>query len=283
MKRERIPVFFAVDNNYIDYLVITLTSIIDNAKDERFRYNFIVLHNGLSIESKKKVNKLVQKRFRVTYINVGPSLNQIQNRFKLRDYYTMTTYYRLLIPDTFFYFDKAIYLDCDIVVLGDLSKLYKVELGDNLVAAVPDASVQIVPEFITYVNEALMIKKENYFNAGVLLMNLKKMRSTHLLRRVLELSKTVAFKVAQDQDLLNVICKDMVTYLPTSWNVMPIGPREVDINLIHYNLIYKPWKRNNIMYQEHFWHYASKADLEVVVKERLDEMDEEFIKREDEG
>ena len=281
MKRERIPVFFAVDNNYIDYLKITLTSIIDNAKDENYRYNFIILHTGLSLESKKKIAKLAHKRFRVTFYNVSANLHQMENRFKTRDYYTMTTYYRLLIPDLFFYYDKALYLDCDIVVLGDLSKLYAYDLKDNLVGAIPDASVQIVPEFIQYVNEALMIKKENYFNAGVLVMNLKKMRNTHLLRRVFELSKTVAFKVAQDQDLLNVICKDMVTYIPASWNVMPIGSREVDINLIHYNLIYKPWKRNNIMYQEHFWHYASKADLEEVVKERLDEMDEEFIKRED--
>ena len=283
MKRERIPVFFAVDNNYIDYLKITLTSIIDNAKDDNYRYNFIILHTGLSLESKKKITKLAHKRFRVTFYNVSANLHQMENRFKTRDYYTMTTYYRLLIPDLFFYYDKALYLDCDIVVLGDLSKLYAYDLKDNLVGAIPDASVQIVPEFIQYVNEALMIKKENYFNAGVLVMNLKKMRNTHLLRRVFELSKTVAFKVAQDQDLLNVICKDMVTYIPASWNVMPIGSREVDINLIHYNLIYKPWKRNNIMYQEHFWHYASKADLEEVVKERLDEMDEEFIKREDAG
>ena len=283
MKKERINVFFAVDDNYIDFLVITLSSIIDNALDENYTYNFRVLHNGLSQKSRKRLKHFNSKRFRISYFNVGDRLDALARNFKLRDYYTMTTYYRLLIPDTFFTIDKALYLDCDITVLSDLSKLYKTEIGDNLVGAIADASVQIVPEFITYVNKALKIKKERYFNAGILIMNLKEMRQTHLLKRVYELSKTTAFKVAQDQDLLNVICKDRVTYVSPSWNVMPIGDRAVNIDLIHYNLIYKPWKRKDIMYQEHFWHYAIKEGLEDAINERLAEITEEYFKMEEAG
>ena len=176
MKKERINVFFAVDDNYIDFLAITLSSIIDNALDENYTYNFRVLHNGLSQKSKKRLKHFNSKRFKVSYFNVGDRLDALEKNFKLRDYYTMTTYYRLLIPDTFFTIDKALYLDCDITVLSDLSKLYKTDIGDNLVGAIADASVQIVPEFITYVNKALKIKKERYFNAGILVMNLKEIR-----------------------------------------------------------------------------------------------------------
>ena len=283
MKKERITVFFAVDDNYVDFLLITLASIVDNAKDEKYSYNFKILHSGLSQASRKKLSRFNCHRFKVTYFNVSNNLTQMENKFKVRDYYTLTTYYRLLIPDTFFYIDKALYLDCDIVVLEDLSKLYSVDIGDNLVGAIKDASVQIVPEFITYVNKALNIKQQEYFNAGILVMNLKKMRTTHLLKRVYELSKTVAFKVAQDQDLLNVICRNKVTYIDPAWNVMPIGERAVNINLIHYNLIYKPWKRTDIMYQEHFWHYAKKMDLQDAIEERLSEMTEEYFERELEG
>ena len=283
MKKNRIPVFFAVDDNYIDFLEVTLAAIIDNAKDEEYAYNFYILHNGLSKTSKKKLSKFSHHRFKVSYYNVSGSLGQMENRFKLRDYYTLTTYYRLLIPNTFFYIDKAIYLDCDIVVLDDLSNLYKYDIGDNLVGAVSDASVQVVKEFSDYTLNALEIKKEDYFNAGVLLMNLKEMRAYHLLNKVYELSKTTAFRVAQDQDLLNVLCKDKVTYLPSGWNVMPIGNREVNISLIHYNLIYKPWKRKDTMYQEHFWHYVRKLDLEASIKERLDSITEEYLKNEEEG
>ena len=283
MKKKVIPVFFAVDDNYVDYLTIAIASIIDNAKDESYRYNLNILHNGLSNESKKKIKKLKNHRFHIMFYNVSGQLNQTFNRFKLRDYYTITTYYRLLIPDTFFFIDKALYLDSDIIVLNDLSILYNMEIGDNLVGAVPDQSVQMLEEFYTYVEDALCIDRSKYFNAGILVMNLKKMRSTHMLKRVVELSKTVVFKVAQDQDLLNVVCKDSVYYLANEWNVMPLGDYKHEISLIHFNLIYKPWKRRDIIYQEHFWHYAKKLDLDTKLKQELDNINEEYILREEEG
>ncbi|MBO4356186.1 MAG: 1-acyl-sn-glycerol-3-phosphate acyltransferase [Clostridia bacterium] len=278
-----IPVFFAVDDNYIDYLKVALASIIDNANDKSYSYNFYVLHNGLSKESRKKLSELKSRRFRIIFSYVGNTLDQVFNRFKLRDYYTITTYYRILIPDTFVFIDKALYLDSDIVVLDDLSKLYNTDLGDNLLGAVSDASVQLFDEFMLYASKALNIEKEYYFNAGVLIMNLKKMRTTHMLRRIIELSRTTAFKVAQDQDLLNVICRDSVTYLPRSWNVMPVGEYSSDLSLIHYNLIYKPWKYRNTMYQEHFWHYARKLGLEKKFLDYRDNIPEESLKNEEEG
>ena len=276
MKQEKITVFFAVDDNYVDFLLISLESIIDNAKDENYCYQFYIMHNGLSKESRKKIKHLSKHRFTIRFFNVLGHLSSLENRFKVRDYYTMTTYYRLLIPDAFFYINKALYLDCDIVVLNDLSKLYKYDIGDNLVGAIPDASVQIVPEFIKYVESSLKIKRENYFNAGILIMNLKKMRQTHLLRRVLDISKNVVFNIAQDQDLLNVICKDSVYYLPAEWNLMPIGQKNPNPSLIHYNLIYKPWKRDDVLYQEHFWRYAGKLQLDNKLMDILRNMPPEY-------
>lgn len=274
MEKKNIPVFFAVDDNYVDFLRITISSIIDNAADETYSYSFNILHSGLSSESKKKLKKLSSRRFKIAFHNVEGNLTQMFNRFKLRDYYSMTTYYRLIIPDTFFLLDKALYLDCDIVVLDDLKNLYEYDLGENLVGAVPDASVPLIDEFGVYTRNALHIEPERYFNAGVLSMNLKKMRSYHFLNRITELTKTTVFRVAQDQDLLNVTCKDRVLFLPDCWNVMPVAGHKTEISLIHYNLIYKPWKHRDVMYQEHFWHYAKKLNLDEKFKQGLNEMTE---------
>ena len=283
MKRKKIQVFFAVDDNYVDYLLITLKSIMISSKDEQYCYNFNILHNGLSMESKKRISKLMHSRFKATFFHVGGHLNQTFNRFKLRDYYTITTYYRILIPDAFFYIDKAIYLDCDIVVLEDLSHLYNYELAGKLVGAVPDQSVGIFDEFKTYVKKALNIEPEKYFNAGVLLMNLKAMRQEHMLRRIVELSKSTVFKVAQDQDLLNTICKDKVRYLPNNWNVMPVGSEHTDLSLIHYNLIFKPWKHKDTLYKDYFWYFAKEVGLDEKIKEGLNSMSDEYFKNEEEG
>ena len=84
------------------------------------------------------------------------------------------------------------------------------------------------------------------------------MREIHFEKKVEDLVKKVSFKVAQDQDLLNVICKDRVLYLPDVWNTMPLGEKKEDPQIIHYNLILKPWKQDDIMYEDIFWANAGK-------------------------
>ena len=78
MKKEIIPVFFAVDDNYVDYLQITLASIIDNAKNEKYSYDFYILHNGLGQESRKKLSALSHRRFRIYRRRTNDSIHPLQ-------------------------------------------------------------------------------------------------------------------------------------------------------------------------------------------------------------
>lgn len=261
---KTMTVFFAVDDNYIHLLKIALSSMIENAS-KNYRYNVCILHTTLSKESKKFIKTIKASNLKISFHNVTANMELLSKKLNVRDYYTLTTYYRLILPKAFPTVNKAIYLDSDIVVRGDISKLLEMDMGDNLVGAVPDASVQIFKEFITYCEGALEIPHEKYFNAGVLMMNLKKMREFKFESKVAELVKKVSFKVAQDQDLLNVICKDRVLYLPREWNVMPLGEKVENPCLIHYNLILKPWKQDNIMYEEIFWACAGKYGVGEVL------------------
>ena len=264
MSKKRIPIFFAVDDNYINFLKISLTSIMINAS-KSYKYDIYILHDGLRSQSKDSIKKMKNHHFTIKFRDVGGQIRSLSNKFKVRDYYTLTTYYRLVIPDTFFWLDKALYLDCDIVVNGDISELYRTDVADNFVGAIKDASVQIVPEFITYVEKALDIRHENYFNAGILVMNLKKMRNEHFTRQIVNLTKNVVYKVAQDQDVLNVVCKDKVKYVDQTWNTMPIAYKEERPKLIHYNLTFKPWKKKDIPYEDFFFDYAERAGLKTYV------------------
>ena len=256
---KTITIFYAVDDNYIRLLKIALSSLLDNAS-KAYKYDICILHTSLSKESKQFIKAIKSKRknVHISFHNVTANMELLSKKLNVRDYYTLTTYYRLILPKTFWTIDKAIYLDSDIVVRGDISKLYEYDLGDNLVGAVPDASVQIFDEFITYVEKALEIPHDKYFNAGVLVMNLKAMREMHFEKKVEDLVKKVSFKVAQDQDLLNVICKGRVLYVPETWNTMPLPPKKDNPDLIHYNLILKPWKQDDIMYEDIFWSCAGK-------------------------
>jgi len=142
--------------------------------------------------------------------------------------------------------------------------LYNTDLGNNLVGAVPDMAVQNTPVFIDYVENALGVKGSKYFNAGILLMNLKEMRSWDFENKFIELLGKYSFRVAQDQDYLNVLTKGRVKYVDNSWNVQPV-PNNVceikEVNLVHYNMLWKPWIFDNIDYSDIFWQYAKECSM----------------------
>ena len=84
-------------------------------------------------------------------------------------------------------------------------------MGTNLVAAAPDDIIQYNKVFQDYAELVVGVSKyQNYFNAGVLLMNLDELRKFKFQEKFMYLLGTVKFSVAQDQDYLNVICKNRV-------------------------------------------------------------------------
>ena len=268
-RRKVVRLFFTVDDNYVPFLSTTLASIVAHAS-KKYTYRIFVLHTGLSFDSRKILRKFQNgKNIFVSFFNVSAKIQSLSVRLDVRDYYTITTYYRLFIPGLFPTFNRGLYLDSDIVLNDDVAKLYFTDLGDNIVGAIPDASVQLYEEFGNYVDRVIEMDHTKYFNAGVLLMDLKKLREWNLERRVIRLLKKVTFRVAQDQDLLNYLCKGKTQLIEAKWNVMPLGERMEKPSLIHYNLMFKPWNLKNIMYEEYFFKYAEEAGVkEQILKNR---------------
>ena len=269
--QNTIPIFFAVDDGYVPFLAVTLQSLLDNSS-KNYIYDLKILYTSLSEENKKKILKFESKDVKIEFVDLNYYIEEIQQKLHTRDYYTKTTYYRLFIPNLYPQYNKALYLDSDITVLGDISELYNEDLEDNLVGAIPDGSVRQIKEFAEYVERVVgMADYRRYFNAGILLMNLEQMRKIDFQSKFLYLLENVKFSVAQDQDYLNRICKGRTKLLDAGWNVMPLPtdtPREEkDIKIIHYNLIYKPWHFDNVLYQEYFWKYAKKTEFYDIAME----------------
>ena len=255
-----IPIFYAADGNYLPYLAVSLNSLQENASKD-YHYEIYVLHADVSEEAQHGLDEYVSENFSIRFLNIAEKLEEVKDALSLRDYYTGATYYRIFIASMFPQFDKALYLDSDIIVLGDISELYNTELGNNLVGAVPDGAVGAVPEFRLYTKEALGIDADKYFNAGVLVMNLKQFREEDFYGEFCALLKAYKFTVAQDQDYLNVLCKDKVAYLGEEWNRMPIGGDGDTPKLIHYNLTMKPWHYEGTLFEEHFWKFARRSQF----------------------
>lgn len=256
---KTVNLFFACDDNYVPFLAVTLTSIQENCDSDR-KYDVRVLHTGLKQENRDRLMASFSKpNFSLCFWDISGILEKYADRLYTRDYYSKSTYYRLFIPELFPQLEKALYLDCDIVVTGDISKLYDQDMGDNLVAAVPDSMVTAIEPFARYVQNRLRVKPEHYFNAGVLMMNLAEMRNMQFTEVFLKLLERVTFRVAQDQDYLNVICKDRVRYLGREWNTMPGAAFCEDPKLIHFNLDCKPWWRDDVPFSDIFWDYAQRS------------------------
>ncbi|MBE5756220.1 MAG: glycosyltransferase family 8 protein [Clostridiales bacterium] len=255
MQKNIIPVVFAVDENYMPYMSVAISSIVKNSNKSDF-YRFYVLNIGIGKTLKEKLTD--GENYSVEFIDVSKKLDEISGKLPLRDYYTNAIYFRLFIPSLFPEYDKIIYLDSDVVVLKSLSKIYNTDIKDNILGVVADELLTTVDIFGRYSEEYLGIDRRNYFNSGVLLINAKKCREINLEGTFFKVMKKHKFIVAPDQDALNVMCKDKVHYFDLGWNKMPTKNEfnKKEIGLIHFNLSLKPWHYDDITYGEYFWEYA---------------------------
>ncbi|MBQ9704542.1 MAG: glycosyltransferase family 8 protein, partial [Clostridia bacterium] len=149
MSKTNVPVFFSCDDNYIPFLGVAIKSLIENSSKEN-NYFVFVLHSKMSIKNMKIITAMEKENVSICFIDVSEKLVTYGKKLNLRDYYTVSIYFRIFIPGMFPEFKKAIYLDADMVILEDVAKLYKIELGDKLLGGVPDAVIASRQEFRDY-------------------------------------------------------------------------------------------------------------------------------------
>lgn len=261
---REIPIFFSVDDGYAPYLAAALTSAIAHASESRL-YRAIVLHGELSEENRSRLSSLATDNFKIEFAEMKEGLESITDRMSNRlrcDYFTLTIYYRLFIPTMFPQYHKAIYIDSDVILNADIAELYDTPIGNNLIGACPDYSIQEVPPLVDYVENAVGVPRLEYINSGVLVMNLDELRKCRLDEHFLGLLNDYHFDcVAPDQDYLNAICNGRIHYLGEEWDAMPndTKPPLAAPKLIHYNLFSKPWCYDGIQYSELFWKYAERS------------------------
>lgn len=266
---DEIPVFFSTDDNYIPFLDVALASLIENASKDH-KYRIIVLNTGLDPDNIAKIKQREQSGFTIDFIDMSDDLRSIKARFKNVYHFSIVTYYRLFIASLFPDCDKIVYLDCDIVVLGDVSELYNTDLGDAIMAAAPEQFVQNTPEFRDYAEKALGVDPDGYVNAGVLVLSLEQFRRNLIEKKFVELLTEYDFDLLDpDQAYLNYLCEHKIRVLPNGWNKEPMPLTcEGKKNIVHYALYKKPWQYDDVIDGEYFWQYAEKSPFYDVIRSR---------------
>lgn len=273
---ERVSVFFAADDRYLPYLSVALSSLSDTASSE-YEYDIYILSSEFSEKSCEAVRALAAPNIHINLCDVRERIVAVKGdlAMRLRDYYSESIYYRMFIPSLFPELDRAVYLDSDIVLTDDVAKLYFARIGDNLLGAVTDETVITNEIFCDYVKRQIGISRaEEYFNSGVLLMNLKGFREAKIEDKFLHLLKKYNFNtVAPDQDYLNYLCRGRVHYFECGWNKHPIQDRDIpmeDTHILHFNMFNKPWHYKDVPREEYFWKYAEKTPFYEAIKSELE-------------
>lgn len=278
MKEPIIPIFYACDDAFVKFTVVSMHSMIQNASKD-YKYIVHILHTEISDKMKDVVGRLANDNFEIRFVDVTSYLQSISEKLPLRDYYSKTTYYRLFIAEMFPQYTKALYLDSDTVILGDVSKLYLTDIRDAYLGACHEQVMVQTREFGTYVEKVVGVSRYNFFNAGLMLINCEQFRLHFVLDKFIDYLHYYNFVVTQDEDYLNLICKDHVYWLDQRWNTETFGEIAYPVEqaeMIHYIMINKPWHYEECMFGDLFWKYAEQTEVyEEVLAVQKNYSDEE--------
>ena len=232
-----INICISCDDNYAKYAGIVIASIILNAKEDD-EFSFYILDGGISENAKIEIDKLKQiKDFKLQYVQIDSSWFDVYKNILTHKYISIATYYRLKLSKLLPKVDRVIYLDCDVIVRKSLKEFFDTDMGNNYMAGVIDARVKYKPKW----------KNTKYVNAGVLLMDLNKIRQDGIEDKFVEFTKeNIECIKAGDQDIINFTLDGKIKIVDDRWNVqvssfLSRSSFTKDPYIIHYIARQKPW------------------------------------------
>jgi lipopolysaccharide biosynthesis glycosyltransferase len=269
-----IPVILNFDQAYLLPATVTIFSLLKNHPGRQFKIYLISAESNS--EWIKPLVEMVQN-MGSEVITKSVSLDLLSN-VKLNRHFTIATYFRLfaanLIDES-----KAIYLDSDILINGDLTELWETDLGEYPLAAVEDF---LIDDF----HRLNLSSEAGYFNSGVMILQLDKWRELNLGNTVIdylyEFPKKIEFA---DQCGLNAVLQGNWYHLPPKWNFQSheVKNREFIIcksyfpkndwteafnqpRIIHFTGLPKPWNLGGRHpHKSLYWDYLSQTPVSRIL------------------
>jgi len=241
------PLVLACDEAYAMPLATTLRSIAESNR-AHWPLDVRVITDGMSEAARERVRcSLPDGAVQLDWIVVDLAMFR---QFDVLGHVSRMTYARLLIPHLLDAgVSRVLYLDTDILVLGELAPLWQADLAGAPVGAVADFHVDADLKSPRPGQPKGVPRVQNYFNAGVLLLDLAECRRQRVPEQALDYLRANAGTPYSDQDALNVACDGRWTPLAPTWNFqnhhctrigrMPEARRPA---IVHFITSSKPWK-----------------------------------------
>ena len=241
------------EGDYSQHTAVVMASIMANTKEKICFHIFS--DDTLAEGNKRKLTNMVRKKeqaivFHQIELDLAPeAINAVK-------YISMGTLFRLKIADELKDVSRALYLDGDIVVNLDVAELFATDLKDKAIAAVIDAGTKKNPKLY---NLHIPVKVDHYFNAGVILFDLAKIREHYpnLAADCLGIIKENPKDYFTDQSALNHFLQDDCLFIDEKYNSFPSEAKD-DLDRVciwHFAGGYKPWKMRKYKIDMLYWLY----------------------------
>lgn len=224
-------VVFTINNSYTQHLVVTIISLLKNNSSTYF--NIHIISSDLRNENIKLIKKVTKKgHCQLFFYNIK---NQINVDFKIDGHASSANYFRLFLSNILpTNINKVIYLDSDLIILGEINQLWFTNIEGFALAAVNHENIER--------SKTLGLRNNEYFNSGVMLINLKWWRINNIEANFLDFIKNQHEKIKfWDQDVLNYTLSNYIFYLDEVWNFTKPYALSSDIKILHFIGKHKPW------------------------------------------
>lgn len=302
--RRVVSVVLACDDKYLPYTSVLLESIKQNTSEE-YLYDLVIMHRDISEIHQKQLSGIFDcsNNVMLRFANVSQNFECYKDVYISR-HLTVETYYRFLILDVFIGYNRVLYLDCDMVVDKNIANLYFLDLEEKSIGAVRDfdfAAAAVAPKTKELYEKQILKylsldKADNYFQAGVLLFDLDKIRTKYKSADLFSVALSRDWYY-HDQDVLNYLFVNDVKYINPMWNVYTLleanSSREQLINkelaahyveeyktsrnsigIVHFAGVPKPWNDKKCDLSYYFWKYARNS---LFYEELCRELDSDYI------
>ncbi|TVP90685.1 glycosyltransferase family 8 protein [Alkalibacterium sp.] len=251
-----INLLFSLNENYVYPLKVLIQSITDNHPRDSFC--MYLLHNGISDDTINGLKDFIEKEGDVFKPIKSDTFFRHSDKIAITRYYALEMYLWMfapyLLPDDV---DRVLYLDPDIVCINDLKSFYnKSFYGYSFVATNYKYKTKWVQPFNNL--RLRNFESDNYFNSGVVLMNLEKLRKTANPNEIVQsIRENKPFLILPDQDIFNLIFVNDI--LEEDWRLYNMNPKvyeklkilfphkynlsnvENEVVFVHYSGKHKPW------------------------------------------
>ena len=234
-------IIYASDDNYSWLMGISMISLFENNKESK-EINVYLFGDRIAKENEEKLVSIAEKYhrgFQIIDVNELKLPEKIYTTQYPKSAYSRLFAYDLLPKDI----EKVLYLDCDIIVVGNVEDLYNRNV-DNY-------SFMAVQDFLSngYKKKIGLKSSDTYINTGVMLLNLKRFRELPLSERIEAFVDKYSKAICHaDQDIFNGIFQGEFAVLPAYYNVM------TQMNQYSYEQIIRTWHPSD---------YYSKKEIEL--------------------